>query len=275
MWVLQDEDSTIYITGTIHVLRDGMQWRSAKLDAALAESDELWLELAEIAAPEGLMAAVYPVLERFAAYDGTPLSELLTEEENATLHAELQKVGAPQHIFDNLDRMEPWYATYALGLSRSLGGDYDEKNAIDDALARLAVEQGIPVNGMESLEDQVVLMTGASISDQLDELRLALKSPPGLGQAMQRVSDLAYGSWIRGETHMVEALVAMMGISAGISGGSTDPLLADRNANWVDVIEELLDGSGVHFIGVGAAHLVGPDSLFVMLEQRGIKSKRY
>ncbi len=275
IWVVKDADSTIYITGTIHRLREGMDWRSAKLDAALDESGELWLELAEIAAPGGLMEAVHPVLERFAAHDGTPLSQMLTGDENAALHAALVKVGAPQRVFDNLDRMEPWYATYALGLSQLMGGSYDEKNGIDDALARLAIEKGIPVRGMESIEDQIALMTGGSISDQLEELRIVLKAPPGLGQAMERVSDLAYGSWIKGEIHMVEALVAMMGISAGATGGSTDALLYDRNANWADVVEELLDGSGVSFIGVGAAHLVGQDSLQVLLEQRGVKSKRY
>lgn len=275
MWVVKDEDSTIYITGTIHLLRDGMEWRSAKLDAALAESEELWLELAEIGSPDGLMAAVHPILETYAAYDGTPLSELLTPEENAALRAALTKSGAPQRVFDNLDRMEPWYATYALGLTRLMGDAYQRDHGIDNALARFAIERNIPVKGMEAIEDQVALMTGASIAAQMEELRLTIQAPPGLGLAMERVSDLAYGSWIKGETHMVEALVAMMGISASATGGSTDALLLDRNTNWADVVEDMLAGSGVSFIAVGAAHLVGPDSLQVLLEKRGIKSARH
>lgn len=72
MWVIRDADSTIYVTGTVHRLRDGMEWRSPKLEAAMAEAKELWLELGEIADPGGLEEALHPVLEAFAAYDGTP-----------------------------------------------------------------------------------------------------------------------------------------------------------------------------------------------------------
>lgn len=275
MWVIRDGDSTIYITGTIHQLRDGMLWRSEKLESALAASKELWLELSEIADPAGLDEALHPVLEEYAAYGGTPLSELLTIEENAALQAALLAVGAPKRVFDNLDRMEPWYATYALGLNDFMGGDYKSENAIDDALARQAVAQGIPVKGMEAIGDQIALMDGDSIASQLANLRATLKAIPEHGLPMQRVGDLAYGSWIKGETHMVEALVGMMYMAAASGAMDTEGLLDKRNANWAIVIEEMLESSGVSFIAVGAAHLVGPESLQAMLAKRGIKSKRY
>ena len=44
MWVVKDADSTVYLLGTIHVLKPGVQWRSEKLDAALKSSDEFWME---------------------------------------------------------------------------------------------------------------------------------------------------------------------------------------------------------------------------------------
>src|SRR5688500_3137233 len=44
MWVVKDEDSTIYLLGTFHATKPGMEWRSEKIDAAFKASDELWLE---------------------------------------------------------------------------------------------------------------------------------------------------------------------------------------------------------------------------------------
>jgi len=41
MWVVRDADSTIYITGTVHILRDNAEWMSPKLNAALEASSEL------------------------------------------------------------------------------------------------------------------------------------------------------------------------------------------------------------------------------------------
>ena len=43
-------------------------------------------------------------------------------------------------------------------------------------------------------------------------------------------------------------------------------LLPRRNANWVVQIEEMLKGKGTIFIAVGAAHLIGEDSVLAMLK---------
>ena len=51
-------------------------------------------------------------------------------------------------------------------------------------------------------------------------------------------------------------------------------LLVNRNANWVMKIEDMLKGSGTSFIAVGAAHLIGPDSVLAMLDARGVKAER-
>jgi uncharacterized protein len=48
-----------------------------------------------------------------------------------------------------------------------------------------------------------------------------------------------------------------------------------RNIAWSEKIAEILKGSGVQQIAVGAAHLAGPDSLQVQLAKRGIRVERY
>ena len=90
----------------------------------------------------------------------------------------------------------------------------------------------------------------------------------------ERVIDTAFGSWLRGETTMTEAIVAFMRMGSANIGG-TNALLKDRNEAWSAVIEDMLKGSGSSFIAVGAAHLVGPDSLQTRLKLRGIVAERY
>ena len=53
LWRLADEDTTIYMFGTIHVLPQGFRWRSAQFDAVLAEADTLVLETSDYAEVEG------------------------------------------------------------------------------------------------------------------------------------------------------------------------------------------------------------------------------
>ena len=44
VWLLQDEDTKIYLFGTVHVLPEGFRWRSARLDRIVAEAEELVIE---------------------------------------------------------------------------------------------------------------------------------------------------------------------------------------------------------------------------------------
>jgi uncharacterized protein YbaP (TraB family) len=52
-------------------------------------------------------------------------------------------------------------------------------------------------------------------------------------------------------------------------------LIVQRNIAWSEKIAVILKGSGVQQIAVGAAHLVGPDSVQAQLAKRGIKVERY
>jgi uncharacterized protein YbaP (TraB family) len=52
-------------------------------------------------------------------------------------------------------------------------------------------------------------------------------------------------------------------------------LIVQRNIAWSEKIVAMLKGSGVQQIAVGAAHLVGPDSVQAQLAKRGIKVERY
>jgi uncharacterized protein YbaP (TraB family) len=45
LWKVADEDTTIYLFGTIHLLPEGTEWRSPKLERAIASSDALVLEV--------------------------------------------------------------------------------------------------------------------------------------------------------------------------------------------------------------------------------------
>ena len=47
-------------------------------------------------------------------------------------------------------------------------------------------------------------------------------------------------------------------------------LLVERNTDWANQIQTLLQGSGTAFIAVGAAHLAGEDSVQAILKSRGV-----
>lgn len=274
MWVVRDADSTIYITGTVHILRDDAQWRSPKLDAALASASELRLELAEIADDHGLQKGILALLPDYGAYDGKPVTSFLSDAEKATLVEKLAQVDAPPNALELIDTHQPWLAVLLLGRDDFSGGTHKFVNGIDNALARWAVANRMPVKGMEKLEVQIAMSADSSFDDQLQYLRNKLHPSPVQQLVNRRAIDAAYGAWLRGETGMTEAIVALM-YAGSAKAGSTDALLKNRNEAWAAEIEEMLKGAGTTFIAVGAAHLVGKDSLQTRLKLRGIETERY
>ena len=62
MWVIEDNDSTIYMTGTVHMLPPDVQWRSPRLDKALKDSTELWLELPMPTSQEAMLRQYGPMM---------------------------------------------------------------------------------------------------------------------------------------------------------------------------------------------------------------------
>ena len=51
-------------------------------------------------------------------------------------------------------------------------------------------------------------------------------------------------------------------------------LIARRNRNWADWIEQSMGQPGNVFVAVGAGHLAGPDSVQAVLAQRGLTVQR-
>src|SRR6476660_3164271 len=81
MWVIRDADSTIYLIGTMHLLKHDADWNAAKVKKAVHESTELWLELADA----DNQAALAPLMAKYGVDPTHPLSTKLTDEQRKRL----------------------------------------------------------------------------------------------------------------------------------------------------------------------------------------------
>ena len=79
-------------------------------------------------------------------------------------------------------------------------------------------------------------------------------------------------AWAAGDIKTLDELFI---VEAKAEGGSFyEALFTNRNRNWAGRIETMLKGKGTIFIAVGAAHLIGEDSVLAMLKAKGIASER-
>ncbi len=257
MWVIRDADSTLYLFGTVHLLRPTTGWGTDRIDAAFDSADRLVLEISN---PDD-QAAVVPLVMQHGMSPATPLSSLLTAEEIATLDEAAKTIGLSAA---QMDPFRPWFAALTLSVAPLQKAGYDPSSGVELILKARAEAAGKPVTGFETIDEQIRILAGFPEDVQLAFLRSTLEEVEDASVELDKLVE----AWAAGDVEAIETLgVDQMRES---SEEIYQALLVRRNTNWANQIQTMLEGSGTAFIAVGAAHLAGDDSVQEILEQRGV-----
>jgi uncharacterized protein YbaP (TraB family) len=258
LWVVRDVDSTVYLFGTVHVLRPTTAWGSPRVDAAFDSADQIWFEISN---PDD-QAAVVPLIQQYGLSPDRPLSSLLTAEEMVALNNAAASAGLPP---GQIDIFRPWFAGLALSMAPLLKAGYDPQSGVELVLKARAGAAGKPIQGLETIDKQIGILAGMSEADQLASLRTLLESYDEASVELDRM----VGAWAAGDVATLEA-VAVTEMQSE-TPALYEALLVRRNTDWANQIQTMLEGSGTAFIAVGAAHLAGDDSVQEILEDRGVR----
>ncbi len=262
LWRFGDEDSTVYLFGTIHILRPETQWRDAQLEAVLEKADHFVFELAEDQIDP--LATQKLILKKGFLPGDRTLTGLLPEPMRARLMHTADRLGLP---LSALERMRPWYAALRITIESARQMGLQAENGVDQALAAYAKARGVPIDGLETIGEQIDIFAGMAVADEIAFLDSALAQA-----AHDRDLLIALEmAWSEGR---VQDLAALLDRELEKYPRLVDRLLTMRNRHWLPRITKLLSRPGVHFVAVGSAHLGGPDNLIGMLRANGIAVAR-
>jgi uncharacterized protein YbaP (TraB family) len=260
LWVVRDADTTIYLFGTLHLLRPETNWRTPVLDDALAATGELWIE-----AEEPSPAALQALIAELGIDLAHPLPSRLTGEEQTRLSSIATSLGMPAN---GLDPMRPWLASLVLSVVPAMKAGFDPAKGVDKAVRAVAIERGIPVRTLETAEQQIRYLAGLPDEVQMRMLREGLADIEAGPVIVERIAT----AWAAGDMRVIEDI--MVNDLKAESGDLYKALIVDRNQRWAVQIERRLDDPGVAFVAVGAGHLVGPDRLQSLLDGEGVSIVR-
>lgn len=263
LFVARDADSTMYLYGTVHVRRPGAPWGGADAQAALADADEVWTEMEM--SPEADARAAQAVLTLGAAQPGRPLSSWLNEDERARLAEVCARIGISP---SSLETMQPWLASLRLSLAPMMMAGYDPLSGVDRAIDAIGDAQGKRMRSFETEREQLSFLSSLSDDAQHEMLLEAISdSEDGPAQLDELTS-----AWERGDTAALERAIIdeMRTLYPELYG----VLFRTRNAEWIDVLINELEGEGVDFVAVGAGHLLGEDGLVALLRANGYSVER-
>jgi uncharacterized protein YbaP (TraB family) len=259
MWEVTDGKSRALLFGTVHSLPRGVDWFRPHVAKGLDGSQRLVMET-EIPDSPGAMMPVVMRLARLQA--PRPLMERVPESWQPTLQRALDRLKPGP-----LDWYDTWYVALTLGNLQAQANGLDPRIGVEAVLAERARMRNLPIQALETAEQQLIYFDALTEADQQQMLLGTLEDLDGSKAEM----DALVADWMAGRT---DALAMRVNDEFERSPMLRRMLVEDRNARWAEwIATEIGKAPAPMFVAVGAGHLAGPGSLIAELEKRGLKVK--
>lgn len=270
-WVVEDEDTLIYLLGSIHLGTPDLYPFDKKLVTAFDESDALLVE-ANILDTEAL--EYYS--EKAMYTDGSTLKDAVAPETYAKLEQVAKLYDLPM---DQLTVQKPWMLSSALSMlamDDSFGMTPQEMamHGIDVYFLLNAQLQQKPVIELEGTRAQVDMFEGLSPEAQEQSLVAVLDSI--IHPAEENQSEVLqewFTSWKQGN---VEEFAKSFQAMEGTSSEFNEMLFGLRDEKMAKKIMNVLEEKeGKYFVVVGSGHFLIDKNIRYHLEKNGYKVKPF
>ncbi len=257
LWQVSRDDKSIFLLGSIHFLRKENYPLNPAILTAFDASKRLVLEIdLNRASAESSQRAT---LEKATYRDGTNLAQNVGAETYEMASRRANELGLDMRI---LNPMKPWFAALTMVAITLQRMGLDPKLGVDRHLAERAKNSGKPTSGLETLESQLGIFDQLSKREQELMLRETVEELERLNRDVNEIVQ----SWLKGdESRLTRLLLTGMQEYPDLY----EKVLVERNRRWLAEIEKLVQQGSGAMVVVGAAHLLGKDSVVEMLKARG------
>lgn len=259
LWRSQGGENTVYILGSIHLLKRGSAALKPVVQEVFGKSQRLVLEIDLL--KEGPERFQQLLAQKGINADGRMLAQQLTPE---TYELTAQRAAGLGLDIKLLAPFKPWVVALTMVVMQLQKLGYDPSLGIDHQLAQRAKQANKPVSGLETAEFQMDIFNQLTAPQQDAFLRQSLLEMDQLEKAVDdMVAAWNSGDVERGEKLFLDSMRAYPELK--------DKVLDARNRRWLPQIEELLKQKQDILVVVGTAHLVGPTGVIELLKARGYK----
>lgn len=261
------EPSWLY--GTMHVADPRVLEMNESARSAYDNADTVVVELTEVTNLEAAMAGLMADPGLTMLPDGKTLQDLLDKEDLAEIEAILMDRGIPMTF---VSRMKPWMVFSLISVPecelarRSKGEDF-----LDKQLATGALERGKALKGLETLKEQLAVLSGLP----LDMQAVLLADTAALGTVLNDATTTMTELYLEGKVGMIMPLLQSATVDpnadedrTGVYAKFEQDLIQSRNHTMAERARPMLN-KGNAFVAVGALHLPGEEGLVQLLRNDG------
>ena len=258
LWELHGKHNTVYILGSIHVLRPSDYPLAPAVLNAYGNANSILMEvnLAQV----DLQGMQTELLASARLPEGKTLPAIMGDARYQRAQVLAREVGVDLGIFD---AFAPWFAAEAISQMQLQQLGFQPQSGVEMFFLQRARTDGKSVAGLETVHDQIALFNALSMDEQADYLVSSLEEAHDLPK---EVGAMVH-AWASGDTQwFADELKSEIGRDPVLY----DSVLVARNRKWVPKIEALLNDDQNYLVIVGTAHLVGQGSVIALLKKDGI-----
>ncbi len=259
LWRANGVSNSVYLLGSIHLLRAEDHPLPSVIDTAYEDAEVLIMEL-DMDDLDG--AAAQQLFNQAGVLrDGTTLRDLMGEELYLKAETAARAIDIP---LDLLSQSEPWLAAITVEMMTLFRIGFNPALGIEMHMTSRAIDDGKPIEGLESIDEQMAFLDGLSLQAQREMLMQTLEDSASMATSI----DEMIRAWRYGDTGFLES-----GLLESLAENEelNDALVTSRNRRWVSKIDDLLDEREDYLIIVGALHLVGDEGVPSLLANKGVE----
>lgn len=257
VWKVDGQHGSIYLGGTVHLLREQDYPLPKAFDKAYEASERLVFETdpTELQNPD-----LAQQMMTQSMYGGdTTLDVILSPKTIELLKTACKDLGLP---FEMLSKMKPTMLLMTLSMMKmqELGMN---AQGVDIHFANLGKQDKKGIQSLETANDQIGRLLTMANGQEEEYVQYALKDLDEMEQFTELIND-----WRNGTNKNMDAQLIEMKEKYP---GSYQSLVVERNNNWIPQLEKFLLDKQKTFILVGTLHMHGPDGLLQQLRRKGYK----
>lgn len=258
---LQCKGSTLYLGGTVHVLKESDFPLPDAYQQAYKKADTLVFEVDLNAMKQGEVMG--KMLTAMQYQDGRTLKKVLQKDTYELLSTRAQALNIDLEI---LDGFRP-AALITMMMSMELKKMGVKEGGVDAHFFTKAMLDDKKIVGLESIDKQFELLGNMGEGNEDEFIRGSLDDFNNMQESWEDITQ----AWRNGDMEGIErkAIDQLKEFPSLYQS-----MLVDRNRDWIPHILEFFTNDQLEFILVGAAHLAGKDGLLAQLEQHGCNIKQ-
>jgi uncharacterized protein YbaP (TraB family) len=257
LWKISSNSGTVYIFGSIHLLKEGDYPLDKSIEKAFDNSSRLFFEI-------NLDTIDEQKVQQLTIAKGTYSNEQTLRDSlsNQTYEFTKKRLAELGMNIQQLEMFKPWLLAITMDMLELQKLGFDQSQGVDKYFYAKAKENGKKVDGFETAEYQLNLL--ADMPAAMQE-KLLLQTMKELDEIQNEITAIVE-AWKSGDSDALDTILLK---SFKDYPGVNKMLIVDRNKNWLPKIESLIGQKENVMIIVGAAHLVGKDGIIALLKQKG------